>query len=164
LILRSLTKWLSIPGLRLGFIITSSKKMWDTLEGIRPPWNVNSLAECSISMLLSRYSENMRSFIERSRAYIDQEKRYLIDDLRKAGVPRIYRGEANYVLSWLGEHIDSIMLGLVKRGISLRDCSSFTGLGKGYVRISVRRREDNEELIGAMRSLLKGLMSSEEYS
>ncbi|MEM1610620.1 MAG: histidinol-phosphate transaminase [Sulfolobales archaeon] len=154
-ILRSLTKWLSIPGIRLGFLYSSSKRVLRVFDDIRPPWNVNSIAECVISKLLARYSVEMKSFIERSRGYIAGERGFLLESLRGAGVPKVYRSVANYILTWFGDKAEGILDKLVGRGISLRDCSSFTGLGKGYLRISVRVRRDNEELITAIRDLLR---------
>ncbi|MEM4970080.1 MAG: histidinol-phosphate transaminase [Sulfolobales archaeon] len=155
-ILRSLTKWLSIPGLRLGFLYTSSKRVLRVFDDIRPPWNVNSIAECAISKLLAIYPAEMKNFIERSRVYIAGERGFLIESLRGAGVPKVYRSIANYILTWFGDKAEEILDELLERGISLRDCSSFKGLGKGYLRISVRGRRDNEELITVIRDLLRG--------
>ncbi len=155
LILRSLTKWLSVPGLRLGFLYTPSKRVIRVFDDIRPPWNVNSLAECSVSKLLAIYTAEMRGFIERSRVYIAGERGFLSEGLRGAGVPRVYRSVANYILTWFGDKARETLAGLARRGISLRDCSSFTGLGEGYLRISIRGRRDNEELIASIRDLLK---------
>ena len=40
----------------------------------------------------------------------------------------------------------------MKRGIILRDCASFRGMGDRYVRITVGTHEQNLRLIDALRS------------
>jgi len=42
---------------------------------------------------------------------------------------------------------------LLKKGIIVRDCSSFRGAGDHYVRISVGVREQNERVVDAMKAL-----------
>lgn len=43
---------------------------------------------------------------------------------------------------------------LLSRGILIRDCSDYRGLGKGYYRIAVRRHEENEILVREIRRIL----------
>ena len=44
---------------------------------------------------------------------------------------------------------------MLRRGILLRDCADFAGLGKGYYRIAVRQREENEELLRTLKEVIK---------
>jgi len=156
IIARSLTKWLSAPGLRIGFL-ASSRAIARAIDSIRPPWNVNSIAECCITALLKGYGDRMVSFIERSRAYIAGERRFLSEAMSRAGL-HVYRSSANYLLARLPGDVDTdlVLKRLQGRGVSVRDCRSFAGLGRGYIRISVRRRDDNSLLA----SILSGVLRS----
>ena len=40
-------------------------------------------------------------------------------------------------------------------GFLIRDCRNYRGLGKGYYRIAVKGQEDNEQLLDAMRRIIK---------
>jgi threonine-phosphate decarboxylase len=40
-----------------------------------------------------------------------------------------------------------------KKGFLLRDCSNYPGLDNMFVRVAVKTREENEELLAALRSL-----------
>lgn len=155
IVARSLTKWLSAPGLRIGFL-ASSRAIARVIDSIRPPWNVNSIAECSITALLKGYGDRMGEFIERSRVYIASERGFLSEALSRAGL-HIYESSANYLLARIPGDVDTDLLleRLLGRGVSVRDCRSFAGLGRGYIRISVRRRADNARLAEILSEILR---------
>lgn len=144
-ILRSLTKWLSTPGLRIGFMI-ADRKLARVIDSVRQPWNVNSLAECLVTHILRSHGETMRSFISVSREYISIERRYLSEGLKRLGF-RIYRSYANYILVKTEIDINWLIEKLLKQGIAVRDCRSFEGLDGNYIRISLKRRRENEKLL-----------------
>ena len=43
-ILRSLTKFFAIPGLRLGFLMSSDEQAISTMRDDREPWTINAFA------------------------------------------------------------------------------------------------------------------------
>lgn len=155
IVARSLTKWLSAPGLRIGFL-ASSRAIARAIDSIRPPWNVNSIAECSITALLKGYGDRMEGFIERSRAYIAGERRFLSEALSRAGL-QVYESSANYLLARIPGYVDTdiVLERLQSRGVSVRDCRSFAGLGKGFIRISIRERSDNSMLAEILSGVLR---------
>ncbi|MEM2204314.1 MAG: histidinol-phosphate transaminase [Sulfolobales archaeon] len=147
-ILRSLTKWLSISGLRIGFMVLS-KQLSRIIDSVRQPWNINSIAECTITNLLRSHGEAMRRFIRDSREYISIERKYLSQGLERLGF-RVYRSHANYILTKTSIDIDILHEELLKHEIAVRDCRSFEGLDKGYIRVSIKKRKDNEELLNTI--------------
>ncbi|PWV37708.1 MAG: hypothetical protein DJ555_00895 [Desulfurococcaceae archaeon] len=147
-ILRSLTKWLSIPGLRIGFMVLS-KQLSRIIDSVRQPWNVNSIAECVVTDLLRSHGAAMRRFIRDSREYISIERKYLSQGLERLGF-RAYRSHANYILTKTAIDIDILLEELLKQGITVRDCRSFEGLDKGYIRVSIKKRKENEELLNTI--------------
>ena len=74
-----------------------------------------------------------------------------LDSLGRLGL-RVIPGEANYLLFYspvpLGE-------ALRRRGVLIRDCSNYHGLGRGWYRTAVRGREDNGRLIAALTEVWK---------
>ena len=81
---------------------------------------------------------------------IAAERDRLTKELRALGV-RVYPGEANFLLLYSGTDLCGEML---KRGVLLRDCSNYIGLRKGFVRIAVRTKEENDALLFALREVL----------
>lgn len=148
IIVRSLTKWLAIPGLRIGFMYVADEGLLNRVEVVRQPWNVNSIAECVTIKVLSRYHE-LRSFIDTTREYINFERARVSRALRDLGL-RVFDSVTNFLLVYLDTNSDSIHLALQKRGIAVRNCKSFKGLGSNYIRISIRKPNENDELIKAI--------------
>ena len=65
---------------------------------------------------------------------------------------RVVPGEANFLLFRCGDiHLCEK---LRERGILLRDCANFPGLGPGWVRTAVRTAEENDILLRRLREVL----------
>ena len=56
--------------------------------------------------------------------------------------------EANYLLLRAPVGLDTALL---RRGIAIRSCENYPGLGPGWYRIAVRLHEENEALLETMR-------------
>ncbi|MEM4910011.1 MAG: aminotransferase class I/II-fold pyridoxal phosphate-dependent enzyme [Ignisphaera sp.] len=141
---RSLTKWLSLPGIRLGFLYTEDDELYRKIDIVRQPWNVNSLAEC-LALGLVEYENEFKEFIEYSRRYIEDEKKRLSRKLIDMGLT-VFESDTNFILVEVGEG-DHISRDLRKKGIAVRSCTSFKGLGPSFIRIAVRRAKENDELL-----------------
>ncbi|MEM1961326.1 MAG: histidinol-phosphate transaminase [Sulfolobales archaeon] len=154
-VLRSLTKTYAVPGLRIGFLYTSNTKLASVIENLRPPWNVNSIAERVFSTALREYAGELRSFISLSRDVIKFEGEYLSDRLRSLGLT-VYTSSVPYVLV-RHENITTseVMKVLTQVGIYIRDASTYPGLTPYHARISVRLRDENDVLISAYREVLQ---------
>jgi threonine-phosphate decarboxylase len=149
-VLRSMTKFYSLPGLRVGYAV-GDEDLIRALDGVRIPWNVNVLAElAAISALRDE------EYVRNSKRYIEREKAFLLDGLKALGI-RVYPSSTNFFLFDLGDFGITARWfkeELLERGFLIRDCSSFKGLNEYYARISVGKREDNVRLLKAMRELL----------
>jgi threonine-phosphate decarboxylase len=150
IVLRSLTKFFALPGLRIGYLVahpTVVEKLSYELE----PWSVNTLAAIAAT-------ESMRdcAFREKSLALIAGERQYLSKGLVKLGWLHPYPSEANFLLVGIKERgVRGISLRkkLEARRILIRDCTDFRGLGQRYVRIAVRSRKENYALLEALRMI-----------
>jgi threonine-phosphate decarboxylase len=145
-LLRSLTKAFAVPGLRFGYGF-GDPGLIARMEVLRPPWSVNAFAE-EFALLAFRHYDRL----DESRRRIAAERAWLEGRLRGLGLaPR--PSAANFLLVPLREPASVLAARLLERGILVRDCASF-GL-PGSIRVAVRRREENEQLIEALSACLR---------
>ena len=144
IILKAFTKIHGMAGVRLGYCLCGDAGIPERLRAAGAPWNVSSLAQAAgIAALSEKGLEHAR----KGRAIIDKERPWLIGQLHAMGIGRTW-GEANYILFHSAPRLDAK---LRKRGILIRNCDNYPGLGEGWFRIAVRNHEENERLIRAMR-------------
>ena len=143
-VLRSMTKSFALAGARIGYGVGSADAV-ALLNKIKIPWNVSGLAQKAAQLALSD-----ESYLAQSREMIRREAEYLTE--RISGIPGFccVRPSANFILIRTESDSKSIHRRLLRRGILVRDCSSFDGFDGGhnnYIRVAVRSREDNKRLV-----------------
>ena len=148
ILVKSFTKMFSIPGLRLGFIYVTSSQVIERIDNIRPPWNVNSIADYVFKKVLIKYRSDLWQFILRSMKYIINERSFLASQLKQLGF-QVYDSKTNFMLlkhPWISAmKLRDLLLDRYK--ILIRPAHTFHGLSIHYSRISVRKREENEFLV-----------------
>ncbi len=152
-VLRSLTKFEGLAGLRLGFMAASGD-LADTVRAILPGWNLNCLAQAAAKAALSSSAESLAEEKEARRQNLAL-RRDLMTRLRD--LPLTFcRSKGNYLLVQLNEPRPALGAELLARfGIALRDCSDYHGLGGGsWYRMGVRTPEDHARLASALTKLL----------
>jgi len=70
---------------------------------------------------------------------------------------KVFNSVTNFLLISLGINAEELVKILELHGISIRWCWSFKGLGKDYIRVSIRKYEDNEVLLNVFTQVIKGL-------
>jgi threonine-phosphate decarboxylase len=151
-LIRSLTKFYALPGLRLGYLFT-----WEALAArLRerlPPWSVNTFAQIG-----GVYGLEQQGYQAETLRLIERERRNLSESLARTRAFRVHPGCANYVLFELDNNLPSAQVLrddlVAAHGILIRDCSSFEGLGPHYARVAVRLPEENGRLLNALHSWL----------
>ncbi len=155
IVIRSFTKILSIPGLRIGFLYSEDRDLLSRLEGFRQPWNINILAERAVSFML-RSIDIFRDFIRESRDFVKNEREWLYKKLKSLGLT-VYRSWGPFLLvRHSGYTHPELQSALIDNGIYVRDASSFHGLSGEYSRVSVKLRKDNAILVEVFRKLFGG--------
>lgn len=153
LVLGSMTKFYSLPGLRLGYAV-AKPELARKMEMLLPPWRVNCLAIAAgiASLRDADFINNTLEWLQRSR----QEFR---EALQALGGLKVYPSDANFLL------VNSQASGVTSRalqdrigpqGFLIRDCSDFKGLDGYYFRVAVRRSEDNLGLVKALEHAIDG--------
>jgi threonine-phosphate decarboxylase len=143
-IVRSLTKILAIPGLRFGYG-RFPESFALKFERIRSPWHVNVVA----MEVALHYLPDLNSFSRKVRKVIAKERSWLIQQLAKMRLE--CKGTANFLLVKAPFDAEELFKFLYTRGILIRTCRDFRGLGSGHFRIAVRSRPENEKLVESIR-------------
>lgn len=151
-VVKSLTKIFASLGLRLGVVVSSRVS---SLERYSIPWRVNALASYSFTRLLKDISY-VHSYLNRSRKLIAEEIDRITPMLRGLGLSP-YSTSVNFLLARLPAGFSSTALAealALKHGVLVRDASTIPGLNRSYIRISVRKGDDNLRLIKALGEVL----------
>jgi len=148
-VLRSMTKFFSMAGLRLGYVIANR----DTIKRLAkrvPPWSVNTLAGAAVESISDA------RYIKKVHAWLEREKDFVLKGLGPIKGLMAFDSGANFLMvkithgSMTAPELKSI---LVEKGILIRDLSAFRGLGPQYFRIAIKKRRENEILITALKGV-----------
>lgn len=143
-VLKAFTKYYAMPGLRLGYLITADTALRERLTAAAQPWPISSPAEAAALAALDD-----ADYPVRTAQLIADERAYLRRELAALGMQPI-GGEANFLLFQSGR--TDLAECAAQRGILIRDCSDFEGLGAGYYRVAVRTHAENQRLTAALRA------------
>ncbi len=139
IVLRSFTKIYGMPGLRLGYVLTSDKALLKTMGEKCQPWSVSTVAQMAGVAALKD-----EAFLEKTRQLIVGEREYIKAELMPLIAHKYFESYGNYML-FKGD-VD-LKERLLQEGVLIRDCSNFLGLKEGYYRIAVRSTSENKELV-----------------
>lgn len=144
-VLKAFTKSFGMAGLRLGYCLTSDFELLESMSRAAQPWNVSTAAQrAGVAALRDE------GFLEKARELIREERKKLRDSLRELGLS-VWETDANFMLFRAGEDLGEK---LKAKGILIRDCSNFYGLGPGYYRTAVKLPHENKRLTDAIRELM----------
>lgn len=151
IVLRSMTKYFGIPGLRLGYAICNST-LAEHLDAMGGPWSVNTLAQVAGVAALQDCTHNQQTI-----DLIRQERRNLHENLERFPQFKVYPSNVNYLLVEIKAGLTARELRerLVQERILIRDCSSFIGLSEAFFRVAVRTREENNRLLECLKRILE---------
>lgn len=149
ILIRSMTKFYALPGVRLGYGIMSSEIV-DKLEARRPPWSVNAVAQTLGNVALSD-----RIYPQQVRDYIRRQKNNLYQNLKSIGSLEVFPSDTNFILFRLkGENENrahQLYHYLLRNHILIRNCGNFSGLDSSFFRVAVKKDTENETLITHLR-------------
>ncbi|MGB3296516.1 MAG: threonine-phosphate decarboxylase CobD [Phormidesmis sp.] len=151
-VVRSLTKFYSLPGLRLGYAIAQpdTLKRW---QQWRDPWSVNVLAAAAGVAALGD-----RAFQQQTWAWLAAANAQMYEGLSNLPGLSVLPSCANFFL--VGCEVSALALQselLERHRIYIRDCVSFAELGDRYFRVAVKTPADNQRLVSALAGVLPDL-------
>ena len=152
IVLRAFTKTFAIPGLRLGYCVTSCAETAAALRKQLPEWNVSAPAQAA-----GVAAVHEDAYIKEALRLICEERQFLTAELKELGFT-VFPSEANFLLfratgancSYNGANLFDALLA---EGILIRDCRDIKGLGEGFYRIAVRTHAENEVLVNSIRRI-----------
>ena len=147
IILRSLTKYYALPGLRLGYLLAHSRRITQWAAHLEP-WSVNGPAQ---KVALACLAD--RNFGLKTERWLYRERNFLTRALIGIKGLEPYPSSTNFLLVRIANRGSVLELRsfLLRRKILIRACNSFAGLGSDHFRVAVRRRNDNWLLLAALR-------------
>lgn len=156
-VIRSLTKFYSLPGLRLGYAVSQPERL-QRWQSWRDPWPVNCLAEVAAIASLADQEFQRQAWVWLAEARDD-----LYIKLKALPGMQPFPSAANFLLV----RYDSLKPGgysasqiqrqlLLQHRILIRDCLSFAELGDGYFRVAVRTLAEQQQLAEALAQVLGG--------
>ena len=140
IIIRSLTKFFAVPGLRIGYAV-ACESLTQLFIANKYPWSVNYFASivCEISLKDSTY-------INKTKKWLNQEPKRFYDLLCTLSGIKVYKPNANYILIEVEKTLASIMAErLLNKGIFIRDASNFKFLDAHFIRIAIKDKKSNDK-------------------
>lgn len=151
IVLRSLTKFYGMAGIRTGYA-AASPRIISALRETLPPWSMGAASIAAAVAVFTAPDDFIRNHREQTRIRRDH-----LDALLHT-LPGIETcpSAANYILfRWPGAPAGLIETLLCEHRIALRDCSNYRGLEQGpWYRTAVRSEDDAERLVEALRGCL----------
>jgi threonine-phosphate decarboxylase len=149
-VLRSLTKFFGLAGLRIGYGI-GSPELVTALNNVKMPWSINSLA-----MYATEAAINDVDFIKKSRLLVSQSRKEMRELFKAVPWLKVHPSETNFLLLEIiqGDLTSTqIKEALAKKGLLIRDCKDFDGLSNRFFRVTVRLPEENKKLVEQIKSV-----------
>ncbi len=147
ILIRTFSKAFGLAGLRIGYGIANEKVIRYMLR-IKIPFSVNSPAQRAALTALKD-----KAYLEKTIGTVRKGRKFLYDKLSRMPGVRVYPSQGNFLLAFVPGR-ENIVDEMLRRGIIVRDCSTFRGLSRGYFRITVGTPEENKKFIDAMREIL----------
>ncbi|WP_430885684.1 threonine-phosphate decarboxylase CobD [Fusibacter sp. JL216-2] len=144
---RSLTKYYAVPGLRCGYLITKDVNILEKLLSKAQPWKLNHLAD--------RFSQSVvfdEAYNSQTGAWFREENSSLKKALDSIPGLKVNDSYANY-LFFKYEGGADMAKSLLERGIMIRTCHNYDGMGENYFRVAIKDKASNEKLIMALKQI-----------
>lgn len=150
IVIKSLSKALGVPGIRIGFVYSSNQKFNGAVKNALPIWNSNSLAEYFLEIILKH-----RKSLDISYKNTIRDRDTFTVMLSKLNfIKKVYPSSANFILVEFNKKRNELefltKLLLARNSVYLKDVSDKFNNGMYYLRIAVRLPEENEMLVKDM--------------
>ncbi len=151
-VMKSISKSYGVPGLRLGIMATSDIALINYAKKSVAIWNINSFAEFYMQ-IFGKYENDYKKACGK---FIEERNRFF-KALQEIKFLRIIPSQANYFLCEVTDLYTSTELTkrLLEKNILIKDCSTKKAFnGKNYIRIAIRNKNDNDQIIHLLKILL----------
>ena len=151
IIVNAFTKTYAMPGIRLGYLLTSNSELRGKVRLRQPEWSISMTAQrAGIAAM------GAADYLSEARKAVQAEREYVCTELRELGMDTV-EGEAPFIMFRCRKELYEA---LREKGILIRRCDGIRGVRGGseggyYYRIGLRRHEDNLRLMKEIGDLLR---------
>ena len=148
IILRGISKFFAAPGLRLGYAICGNHQLLQDIDSKKNPWTINSLAAVAGEIMFQD-----KEYIHDTKELISSERRRICSILDKCPNIKYYPPHGNFILvRILRDDVTSMDLfeAAIRKGLMIRDCSTFPFLDNKYIRFCFMNPADNDALLDVL--------------
>lgn len=148
IILRGISKFFAAPGLRLGYAICGNHQLLQDIDSKKNPWTINSLAAVAGEIMFQD-----KEYIHDTKELISSERRRICGILDKCPNIKYYPPHGNFILvRILRDDVTSMDLfeAAIRKGLMIRDCSTFPFLDNKYIRFCFMNPADNDALLDVL--------------
>lgn len=153
-VLRSLTKFYAIPGLRLGYLVGGNREGIAEMRRRQQPWTINAFAALAGERVLDDRDYHNATF-----AWLHRARPALLEGLARLGGITVWPGVANYLFLRCDIPGLELQAALLGEGILIRHCVNYPGLDSRYYRVAVKSEAANDRLLGALNKVLTDVMA-----
>lgn len=150
-VMRALTKFFAIPGLRLGYGLSYNLDVLQKLQTAKEPWSVNGFANLAGLTMLED-----KEYIHKTEVWIQEEKEFMYQELCNISNMRAYKTETNFILLKLFTlHARDVQERMLEKGILIRDASNFKFLDHRFVRLAIKNRDSNIKVLRSLAEIIE---------
>ena len=150
-IIRTMSKVMGLAGMRMGYGLACSEII-EYMHRIKP---VFSLTRLSYVAALNTLRD--KNYIETSIEKGIESREYLYNELSKIDSLNVFPSKSNFMLIGIkdtGFTASEFAFELMKKGVIVRDCTSFKGLDEYWIRISICTLEEDKKFIDIVKEVL----------
>ncbi len=147
IVLRSVSKFFAAPGIRLGYAITSNRTFLDMNSNGNIPWNINTYASVAGVMFEDEHYINM------TKSLIQTERNLVFSALSSRKTIKVFKPASNFILIKLlkeEQTASEVFEYCIKKGLMIRDCTDYEGLGEKYIRFCFMKPEQNDIIVNTL--------------
>lgn len=149
-VMRALTKFFAVPGVRLGYGITYDEEIMKKMEKYKEPWSVNSFADIAGKIMLWD-----KEYIEATENWIEEEKKWFYEESCKIENIKTFKTNVNFILVKLLKKNSSVVRDeMINKGVVVRDASNFMFLNEQYIRLAIKNRDNNIKVLQALKEVM----------
>ncbi len=148
IVIRSMTKIYAMPGLRLGYAYFGDPEIAEKIRELLPEWCVSTVAQAAGTAAL----KDDEKYLFETREFVAVEREYMEEKLAAMGLT-VYPSVTDYLMIYSEQ---DLFEPLYEHGVLIRMCDNFRSIPcRGYYRIAVRTREENDRLLCMIEEILR---------
>lgn len=155
-LIKAVTKFFGVPGIRLGYILTSNKSILENMKKYKEPWSVNTFAEKTAEIMF-----NDKTYIKQSKMFYETERQYIYSQLKQLEETKkikLFKSDINCIFMQIldGKNAQKVKEILFNDyNILVRNTASFKMLKGENIRFAVKKHDQNEKLVKSLNCIFK---------